>query len=1042
MKKSRLIFRNLWFYRKPYLAVLAGATISIAVLTGALAVGDSVHDSLRKLTDVRLGKTKFVLQSKDHLFRDSLALTLSREIHEDVAPLLVSEGIAVNSEKEKRINRVDVIGIDDLFSQFWNNVMIPGEDEAIISQNTAEKLDLKPGDEFLLRISKQGNTPQNAPFASEKSSPVSFRLKVKAVAGDDNMGRFSLKSNQSAPFNIFISLKQMNAFLNLKGKANLLIVAWKNQPFQFIDTLYNRLGRVWQPSDAGLKFKELKESGQYEITSERIFMDEKSSGAIISSIPGSSGMLTYLANSLTSKDRSTPYSFVTAGDESFLNRHLDDQEIIINEWLADDLKVGRGDSLNMSYFVMGPLQSLKEESARFIIKTVISMKDPLCDPDLMPDFPGMTDAGNCREWETATPIDMKRIREKDEKYWKNYRGTPKAFISLSTGQQLWKNRFGSYTTFRFRSNYQEVKSFERTIMQKLKPGENGLLFIPVYETGRSAAANSTDFGGLFLSLSFFIIVSGLLLLAMIFSVHTTTRLTETGILSSLGCRKGQIVWILFSEASVIVVLAGILGSIAGIGYNRLLLLGLNTLWQDSVRTSSLELHTHFTTLLMGAIAGIAMALLVLLFTLYRNLRHPLVFLFPGSNTYSYFRRKKSGFSPGNFPDFFSLVFKNLRFSLKRTTGAVLLLAIGTFTIIITGANVKTFPDEKQNRQSGTGGFLFWAESALPLLYDLNTPFGKKQFAMENDTLFMGVRFLQLPRLNGDDASCLNLNRVSQPALLGVDASGFDKISAFSFNTLDSSLNPDHPWKILDHPLSDHVIPGFADQTVIKWGLGKSVGDTLVYTDESGRSLNIKLMGGLENSIFQGNILISDSLFRTYFPSTAGSKVMLVDAPYMKRETISNELEQIFRDFGMVLTSASRRLDEFNSVQNTYLSVFMLLGGLGVMIGTFGLGFLLIRNLMDRQQELATYLALGFRKSYIIRLMVTEHLLILVTGMGIGVIAGMAVISPLLFSHSSQVPVAFLAVILGLIFLTGFLWIIFPVRAAMKKNLIVVLKKEN
>ena len=55
MKKSRLIFRNLWFYRKPWLAVLAGASISIAVLTGARAVGDSVRYSLQRLTDVRLG---------------------------------------------------------------------------------------------------------------------------------------------------------------------------------------------------------------------------------------------------------------------------------------------------------------------------------------------------------------------------------------------------------------------------------------------------------------------------------------------------------------------------------------------------------------------------------------------------------------------------------------------------------------------------------------------------------------------------------------------------------------------------------------------------------------------------------------------------------------------------------------------------------------------------------------------------------------------------------------------------------------------------
>jgi ABC-type antimicrobial peptide transport system permease subunit len=202
------------------------------------------------------------------------------------------------------------------------------------------------------------------------------------------------------------------------------------------------------------------------------------------------------------------------------------------------------------------------------------------------------------------------------------------------------------------------------------------------------------------------------------------------------------------------------------------------------------------------------------------------------------------------------------------------------------------------------------------------------------------------------------------------------------------------------------------------------------------------MAGLDNSIFQGNILISDSLFRIYYPSVGGSEIMLVEGPFSKKKAIGDQLEQIFRDYGMVVTPASQRLDEFNSVQNTYLSVFMLLGGFGVIIGTFGLGFLTIRNLMDRQHELATYLALGFRKSYISRLLISEHLLILVSGIGIGITVALPAIFPLLISPASEMPFPFLAVILGLIFITGFLWILFPIRTAMKKDIISILKKEN
>ena len=44
---------------------------------------------------------------------------------------------------------------------------------------------------------------------------------------------------------------------------------------------------------------------------------------------------------------------------------------------------------------------------------------------------------------------MKLIREKDEAYWKKYKGTPKAFISLKTARKIWANRFGNLTLVKF-----------------------------------------------------------------------------------------------------------------------------------------------------------------------------------------------------------------------------------------------------------------------------------------------------------------------------------------------------------------------------------------------------------------------------------------------------------------------------------------------------------------------------------------------------------------------------------------------------------------
>jgi ABC-type antimicrobial peptide transport system permease subunit len=62
-----------------------------------------------------------------------------------------------------------------------------------------------------------------------------------------------------------------------------------------------------------------------------------------------------------------------------------------------------------------------------------------------------------------------------------------------------------------------------------------------------------------------------------------------------------------------------------------------------------------------------------------------------------------------------------------------------------------------------------------------------------------------------------------------------------------------------------------------------------------------------------------------------------------------------------VASAAERLQSFNEVENTYLDVFTLLGGLGVILGVAGLGILLLRNVRDRKGEIATCLAIGFRR---------------------------------------------------------------------------------
>ena len=395
----------------------------------------------------------------------------------------------------------------------------------------------------------------------------------------------------------------------------------------------------------------------------------------------------------------------------------------------------------------------------------------------------------------------------------------------------------------------------------------------------------------------------------------------------------------------------------------------------------------------------------------------------------------------DIPGFSGLVIRNAALNRGRTMTVITLLALGTFSVVITGANRKTFYGDETSRRSGTGGFLLWAENTLPVMYDLNSTAGIKAYGLQEEGFPGKVRFIQMTRMDGDDASCLNLNKVSRPVMLGIPPNLFDRLQAFSFTSLLPSVNRDHPWNYLDNRLAPDIIAGFADQTVITWALGRNIGDTLIYQDESGKKLKIILAGGLDNSIFQGNIVVSDNLLRLFYPSAGGSHVMLIDGEALPGDTLARRLEMLFRDQGMMVTPTSSRLAAFAAVENTYLSVFLLLGGLGVMIGTVGLGIVILQNIRQRKSEFAVYLALGFRKKFILQLIMAEHAMMLLSGLLLGLISALAGILPSLVSPGYAVPGLFISGIILVIFLNGLLWIWFPAKAAVKNDLLPGLRDE-
>jgi putative ABC transport system permease protein len=272
-------------------------------------------------------------------------------------------------------------------------------------------------------------------------------------------------------------------------------------------------------------------------------------------------------------------------------------------------------------------------------------------------------------------------------------------------------------------------------------------------------------------------------------------------------------------------------------------------------------------------------------------------------------------------------------------------------------------------------------------------------------------------MNGDDASCLNLNRAANPSILGADASELE--GRFDFQTKTSLVDNLSPWLSLTKSLPGNVIPAFADQTVIQWGLGLKPGDTLRYQSETGEPMQLKLIGGLLPSVFQGYILIDKSQFQRHFPSHSGSSVFLIDS---RSEKVRDEMSSIYRDNGMEILPATEKLAGFNSVTNTYISIFIALGILALALGTIGLSIIVARTLLERRREMAIMLAIGFLKKNLVFQLVTEYSILLATALGIGLMAALISLLPLILTGFSPVPPGFLILVFLVIMVNGLFWI--------------------
>ena len=276
--------------------------------------------------------------------------------------------------------------------------------------------------------------------------------------------------------------------------------------------------------------------------------------------------------------------------------------------------------LTLEYFVWEDEGRLSSRETEFRIVDVVPIKGAASDPELAPDYPGITEVNNVIDWDPPFEVDLNLIRKVDEDYWDDYRTTPKAFIPLVAGQQMWASRWGQLTSVRIvpGSNI-ELESlqseFAQTFRKALDPLSVGFVVYPARSLALEASVGTTDFGLYFIYFSFFLVVSALLLASLFFRLGVEQRLREIGLLRAIGYPVGAIRRFFQMEGVLLSVLGSAVGVVGAVIYADLIMWGLRTWWVDAVGTTRLLLTVSPLALGIGVTGGVVAACVSITLTL-------------------------------------------------------------------------------------------------------------------------------------------------------------------------------------------------------------------------------------------------------------------------------------------------------------------------------------------------------------------------------------------------------------------------------------------
>ncbi len=1188
----RFILRSILFYRRSHFVVMLAVAVSTAVIGGALIVGDSVRASLRNMTLGRLGGISHVLHSPRFVrekLAEELALSDVESLKSaHTAPALLLPGSVEKKAADGTLRRASSVSILGLRPADWSmldtvDVKPPTDAGVVLGFKTASELNAAIGDSVSVWVERPSSIPRDSLLGERDEVTLEIVLTVEGILAETaGASRFSLQPAQQLPYNAFVTLNTFQQRLNLQevvptqrnpiarpARVNTLIVGGEQRPdleavrsssaltklmktdVENASVLQSNMQKAITPEDIGLRIRMITDRGYLSVESDSMIVEDATADAVVAAAEKigmkTAPTLVYLANEINAANRpdvKSQYSMYSIIGGLDFNQPaplgpfkliddapaptLNDNEIILSAWLATDLNVAVGDTVQARWHEVGSHGDLPETHQSFVVKGILKANDPISvDKDLTPFVDGVTNVDSFGDWDQPFDMEMNRITTRDDEYWEAYRATPKAFVSLATAEKFWNSRFGRYTSIRVGSEgvalpADRLESLQRLLASEVQPLIDpiklGLGFRPIRAEGLQAAVGANDFTVLFLGFSFFLILSAILLAALMFQLNIRQRVAQIGLMESVGFTPARARRFFVGEGAAVAFLGAILGTVLAVYFAKLMIHGLTTWWVGAIGTRFLKLDLQPQSL--GVAAGISLILSILVIwnavrrstqrdprELLNGLasddmemrRRPIVSamislsffvsvlaafglpvaiianLVPSKEAFggmswrvvAFFLagfawlsmgllllqrrlRKRAGDAVvgSQISSLTGLAFANAARNPQRSLLTTALIAFATFVIVAVGAGRRNPVSETPDIQSGNGGFSLVAEASLPIQFDLNTTDGRTRLGLNvspTTSLPEGSKVYGFRMKPGQDASCLNLFQATVPTLIGATP---DFIERGGFRFADTP--GEKPWAALNEMLEDTqlssdakpipTIPVIGDVNTLQFSLKKGLGDVIPVPDAANPEFALKIVGMLDGSVFQGVLVMSDANLKRVASETSGARYFLIETADASAsiDRTASTLETALQPYGMDTERVSRRLADFLAVQNTYLSTFQMLGGLGLLVGTFGLAVVMMRNVVERRSEIALLRSLGFRATRIVWLILVENSVLLFWGILTGAAAALIAMLPHLLSTGADVPWLELGITLAAVLVIGTLAVVFPIWTAMRVSVREVL----